>query len=459
MFIGRENEIAEIKKILDNREKSAILIYGKRRVGKSCLINHVLDAYSCHKIYYECLDTSYEENLSHFEDRIKEEFNNSFVHFASFEQAFDYLKTLEEKTIVVLDEYSYLKQSKEKGYVDSVFQSIIDGMGDRIKLVLLGSFVSVMQELLEQENPLFGRFDLVIQLKDFDYYSSSGFYPIKTVKEKIELYSVFGGSPFINDAVDPQLDLRENIINLILNQNSSVRSYLENVLLKELSKTGPANTILSSLSNGKKKYSMISALTGLNTAGVLDKQLKNLIKMDVISKKTPVNREHDRKKVFYEISDNLARFYYAYVFSKRDVIARIGAEAFYDLYIMPSLNTFISYRFEEIARQYFQRKTKQGKLKEVYDIGTYWYDDPINQKNGEFDCVLKHKDSYSFYEIKYSDNPLEEKLCIKEEKEVRSLTGKVKINKVGFIALSGFAFKSRDYDLICAEELYDNDLS
>ena len=153
------------------------------------------------------------------------------------------------------------------------------------------------------------------------------------------------------------------------------------------------------------------------------------------------------------------RFYYAYVFSKRDVIARIGAEAFYDLYIMPSLDTFISYRFEEIARQYFQRKTKQGKLKEVYDIGTYWYDDPINQKNGEFDCVLKHKDSYSFYEIKYSDNPLEEKLCIKEEKEVRSLTGKVKINKVGFIALSGFAFKSRDYDLICAEELYDNDLS
>ena len=459
MFIGRENEIAEIKKILDNREKSAILIYGKRRVGKSCLINHVLDAYSCHKIYYECLDTSYEENLSHFEDRIKEEFNNSFVHFASFEQAFDYLKTLEEKTIVVLDEYSYLKQSKEKGYVDSVFQSIIDGMGDRIKLVLLGSFVSVMQELLEQENPLFGRFDLVIQLKDFDYYSSSGFYPIKTVKEKIELYSVFGGSPFINDAVDPQLDLRENIINLILNQNSSVRSYLENVLLKELSKTGPANTILSSLSNGKKKYSMISALTGLNTAGVLDKQLKNLIKMDVISKKTPINRENDRKKIFYEISDNLVRFYYAYVFSKRDIIARIGAEAFYDLYIAPSLNSFISYRFEDIARQYFQRKVKQGKLKDVYDIGTYWYDDPINKKNGEFDCVLKHRDSYSFYEVKYYESPLEEQLCAKEEKEVRDLTNQMKIGIIGFIALSGFDFQSQNYDLICAEELYDDALA
>ena len=454
MFVGREDEIKGIKKVLDFNKKSAMLIYGKRRVGKSCLINHILDDYSCHKIYYECLDTSYEENLLHFEDRIKEEFDNRFVHFASFEDAFEYLKTVRERVVVVLDEYSYLKQSKEKGYVDSVFQSIIDTMGEQIRLVLLGSSASMMQELLEHENPLFGRFDLIVQLKDFDYYTSSEFYPTKNVKEKIELYSVFGGNPFVNDSLDPQLNLRENIINLIVNQNSSVRSYLENVLLKELSKTGPANMILSSLANGKKKYSVISSLTGLNTAGVLDKQLKNLIKMDVISKKSPINRENDRKKVFYEITDNLVRFYYTYVFSKRDVIARIGAEAFYELYIMPSLNTFISYRFEEIARGYFERKVKQGKLKDVYDIGTYWYDDPVNHNNGEFDCVLKHKDAYSFYEVKYHENPLDEKLCAKEESEVKNLTKQMKINKIGFIALSGFDFQSRDYDLIDAEELY-----
>ena len=90
----------------------------------------------------------------------------------------------------------------------------------------------------------------------------------------------------------------------------------------------------------------------------------------------------------------------------------------------------------------------------MYDIGTYWYDDPANLKNGEFDCVLKHKDAYSFYEVKYNENPLDEKLCAKEEMEVKNLAGQMKINKIGFIALSGFDFQSQDYDLIDAEELY-----
>ena len=455
MFIGRENEIREIKKNLDNDKKSAVLIYGKRRVGKSFFVNQVLHEYNCHKVYYECLDASFEENLNLFESRIKEEYSNRFIHFGSFQDAFTFLGSMGDKVIVVLDEYSYLKGTREKRYVDSVFQNIIDSLADNIHLILLGSYVSVMQELLEQESPLFGRFDRIIHLLDFDYFTSSDFYPEKSVREKIEIYSIFGGNPFVNDAFDPQSDLKNNIMYLLLNQNSSVRSYLENVLLKELSKTGPANMILSSLSNGKKKYSEISADTGLNTAGVLDKQLKNLIKMDVITRTVPINRTNDRKKVFYEITDNLVRFYYAYIYSKRDIIRRIGEESFYNLYILPSINTFISYRFEEIAREYFQRKVRDGEYNDVYDIGTYWYDDPVSHTNGEFDCVLKHKDSYSFYEVKYYTSAVDESLCVKEERQVRNLAGRMKIERIGFVSLSGFSFPSDSYDLITADRLYE----
>ena len=301
---------------------------------------------------------------------------------------------------------------------------------------------------------MFGRFRLIVQLRDFDYYTASQFYPLKETKEKIELYSVFGGCPFVCNALDTNSDLKKNIINLILNQNSSVRSYLENVLLKELSKTGPANMILSCLANGKKKYSEISSKTGLNTAGVLDKQLKNLIKMDIVTRKVPINKIDDRKKVFYEIADNLVRFYYAYVFSSRDTIARIGEEAFYDLYIAPSINTFISYRFAGVAREYFERKVKEGKLKNIYDIGSYWYDDPVNRRNGEFDCVIKHKETYSFYEVKYQSEAVDEHLCLEEEKQVRELADEMDIEKIGFVSLSGFNFASNVYDLIDADELY-----
>ena len=456
MFIGRDKEIKQIKQQIENEKPSAILIYGKRRIGKSFLINEILKSYSCHKVYYECLNASFEENLRKFEDRIKSEFNNSFLHFESFQDAFSFLGTTKQKVIVVLDEYSYLKSSREKKYVDSVFQNIIDSLPENVDLVLLGSYVSIMRELLEEDDPLFGRFSLIIHLKGLDYYTSSAFYKGKTVKEKIDFYSVFGSSPFINSFIDSNTDLKSNIIRLILDQNSSVRSYLENILLHELSKTGPSNTILSVLSNGKKRYSQIEAAVNPSSAGALDKQLKNLISMDIIDQKYPINKKNDKKKTFYEISDNLVRFYYTYVFSNRDIIRTIGEESFFDLYINPSLKTFISFRFENIVREYFEKEARLGNLKDVYDIGTYWYDDSINNKNGEFDCVLKHKESYSFYEVKYYDKPLNLENCKEEEREVRRLTPELTINKIGFVSLNGFDFNSNTYDLVPAEDLYED---
>ncbi len=454
MFIGREKEMKDLQEVLTADKSTAVLIYGKRRVGKSYLITEVLKKLFCKKIYYECLDGDYAENLQQFTVRIRREFENPYVSFSSFQDAFAYLSGTGEQTVVVLDEYSYLKGSRESRYVDSVFQSIADSMGANVHLVLIGSFVSIMQELLERENPLFGRFSLVIHLKSFDYYVSSQFYPKKTVREKIEFYSIFGGNSFVNAALDPEKDLRANIRDHVLNSNSAVRSYLENILLSELSKTGPSHRILTALSNGRKKYSEIAGETGITGTGTLDKQLKNLIRMDVIQQTSPINRRDDRRKTFYEITDNLVRFYYTYVYAGKDTLRMIGEDAFYDLYILPSLDTFISHRFEEIAREYFQRLVRSGKRKGIYDIGTYWYDDPEKHINGEFDCVLKHKDTYSFYEVKYHRNPLDLNTCREEEQEVRRLAEEFGIEKIGFISSSGFRFHDDRYDLITAEDLY-----
>lgn len=454
MFIGRQKEKQQIQNILDQNSKNAILIYGKRRVGKSYLVTNILQSYSCKTIYYECINASLEENLTHFENRIKAVFNNRYLHFESFEDAFQFLDSTNEKIIIVLDEYSYLKTSREKKYVDSVFQRIIDQMKGNLHLIILGSYVSMMRELLEEENPLFGRFSLVIHLTAFNYFDASLFYHSKSIYEKPAFYAVFGGSPFVNFEIDQNKDLRSNIIGLILNPNSAIRSYLEHILLSELSKIGPANMILSALSNGKKRYSEIAAKVRSETPGALDKQLKNLILMDIISKNNPINKTDDRKKTFYSISDNLVRFYYSYIFSNRDIIRTIGETAFYDLMIQPTLETFISYRFEEIAREYFQIMVQDGKINNVYNIGTYWYDNPSERKNGEFDCVLKHRDSYSFYEVKYHKEPISRELCAKEESEIRHLAGSMNIEKIGFISISGYSFSSDKYDLIDGVKLY-----
>ena len=454
MFVGRQDELLQIKSSLNNNSKNTIMVYGKRRVGKSALILEAIKDCKYKVIYYECLLTTLQENIKNLERKIQEAFNNKFLHFENLTDIFDFLGKCNEKIVIILDEYSYLKSLAPKYYVDSLFQSIIDQMNNNISLVLLGSFVGMMKELLEKENPLFGRFSLIINLKPFDYLDSSLFYKSCSVQQKIEFYSIFGGTPFSCNFINPNSSLEKNIVDLLLNPNGILHLYIENILLSELSKIANANTLLSVLANGKKKYTEIENLVNLKSNGNLDKQLKNLIEMEVIRKVFPINKRNDKKKTFYEISDNLVRFYYQYVYKNKDVISRIGEKAFYINYIEPTIKSFISHRFEEIAREYFSRLSRNGVIRNVKDIGTYWYDIPEIKKNGEFDCVLRQKNSYSIYEIKYYSKPLSEIEANKEYQQILEINGLENVKKVGFICLSGFSFKNKLYDLISGENLY-----
>lgn len=455
MFIGREKELQQLLSCLGKPAKHTVMLYGRRRVGKSTLILEAVKNFPGKIIYYECLMTSLEENLKSLENKVKACYNNKFLHFTDFEELFEFLGTQKEKVIIIIDEYNYLKKVADSYYIDSLFQKIIDRLQENIDLVLLGSYVGMMKELLQEENPLFGRFSLVLHIKPFDYYNSACFYKQLTVTEKASLYAVFGGSPFVNSLLLPEKDLKNNIEQLLLNESSPVAIYLEYILLAELSKITSANMILSALANGKKRYSEIEQLISGNSNGSLDKQLKNLLEMEIIQKTYPINKKNDKKKTFYEISDNLVRFYYAYIYNKRDVIARIGQENFYELYIKNSLKTFIAHRFENLVREYFSRQIIQKKRTGIYDIGTFWYDLPKEKRSGEFDCVLEQENGYAFYEVKYYDHAFSKTEAQKEAKQLQDLLSFIKVNKIGFVALSGFDFTSTEYELLTGDDLYN----
>ena len=455
MFIGREKELQQLLSCLGKPATHTVMLYGRRRVGKSTLILEAVKNFPGKIIYYECLMTSLEENLKSLENKVKACYNNKFLHFTDFEELFEFLGTQKEKVIIIIDEYNYLKKVADSYYIDSLFQKIIDRLQENIDLVLLGSYVGMMKELLQEENPLFGRFSLVLHIKPFDYYNSACFYKQLTVTEKASLYAVFGGSPFVNSLLLPEKDLKNNIEQLLLNESSPVAIYLEYILLAELSKITSANMILSALANGKKRYSEIEQLISGNSNGSLDKQLKNLLEMEIIQKTYPINKKNDKKKTFYEISDNLVRFYYAYIYNKRDVIARIGQENFYELYIKNSLKTFIAHRFESLVREYFSRQIIQKKRTGIYDIGTFWYDLPKEKRSGEFDCVLEQENGYAFYEVKYYDHAFSKTEAQKEAKQLQDLLSFIKVNKIGFVALSGFDFTSTEYELLTGNDLYN----
>ena len=380
----------------------------------------------------------------------------------------DFLKTQDKKILLIIDEYSYLKQTRKQYEVDSIMQGVIDHLPSNVKLILCGSYITMMKELLTESDPLFGRFTLIQHIREFDYFDASCFCNDLSPTEKVAFYAVFGGSPFVLDHLDYHQPLRENIIRLLLPETGLIRSHIENIMLKEIQKAYDTR-ILEVLGNGKKRYSEIAAALRIRETGLLEKQLKNLLNMETIRKSEPINRTGDAQKRFYEITDNLMRFYFSFIFGSAGSIMRIGADQYYRMMIEDRLHQFISRRLEGIALQYFQRMSGKGVYQDAMDFGSYWYDDPVARKNGEFDCVIKRKNHlFDFYECKYYDHPMTLGECRKEEEQVLRQNGIAvnEIGRIGFVCTGGFDFPDTEkhigleesYVLINGDILYKMDV-
>ena len=197
-FIGRTVQLKKLRSEMTSEEMRMSLIYGRRRVGKSELVKQAIKESGIKSIYYECKQVTEASNVQSICNVVSETLSLPKLGYTSIEELLEYIFTLskEDNLIFVLDEYPYLRGSV-KG-LDSIIQSLVDKYRDttKLKLIILGSYVDIMKSLLEHSNPLFGRVDLVIDLKQMDYYESSLFYPDMSDEDKVRIYSVFGGIPY-----------------------------------------------------------------------------------------------------------------------------------------------------------------------------------------------------------------------------------------------------------------------
>ena len=452
MFIGREEELETLGEQFASEGRTAVLLYGKRRVGKTTLVSQAAKRFDGTVVEHLCIQSSFAGNLEMLCRSVGKSIGLPSLRFDHLDDLFGFLAERGEPVLVAIDEYQYFKQSAAGNEVDSLFQAVIDSLPAHVKLVLCGSYVTVMRELLEEGNPLFGRFTATIHLEELDYRDAARFCPDKTPYEKAAYYGLFGGSPFVLSQLDYGLSPEQNMVNLLLPDTGTLRTHIESVMLKEVQRTFDVR-ILEALGNGKKRYSEVQAVVGEQSSGLLDKQLKNLMNMETIRKVSPVNKRGDKKKQFYEISDNLMRLYFAYVFGNAAQLANLGPQAFFDVEVAPSVRQFADRRFEDVALQYFRRLARAGALDGVRDFGSYWYDDPETRTNGEFDCVLDRGGALDFFECKRFDRPMTRAECEAEEAQVRTIPGAA-ASAVGFICTGGFDFTSPAYHLVTGDDLY-----
>ncbi|MGN1155161.1 MAG: ATP-binding protein [Agathobacter sp.] len=457
MFYGREQQKKSLLNMIGKEEQMISLIYGRRRIGKSELIKQTLKETNVQSIYYECKQTTEQNNVDSLATILADIFHFPKPVFSDIEEILDFLfkKSEEMPLILVFDEYPYLRENV-KG-LDSIIQSMIDKYKDtsHLKFIICGSYVDTMKELLAKQNPLYGRVDLTIELKPMDYYETALFYEGFSNEDKVRLYSVFGGIPYYNRLVDAKKSVRENIIELIASPGARLENEVSMYLNSEISKITNANEVFEALSKGFSRYKDILDQSNVSSGPTLVDVLDKLIKMDVVKKEAPINDEDNKKKAGYFISDNLSLFFYKYIFRNMSRMQIMDSEVFYDKYIEEDFETkHVPKIFEDICKQYLIRKNKSGNIEEVFEkIGKYYYDDPVNKRNGEFDIVTLDDKGYVFYEAKFRKEPITESM-IKEEIFQVKQSG-LACYKYGFISKSGFKCeKKEDRVLITLDELY-----
>ena len=437
MFIGRFNEI---KKLVDtfNIAGQHSVVYGNRRVGKTALVTQAASFSKCVFVSFECLKSSLENNQRLLEQAFYEEgVFPTQLSFPSIIDLFKYVDSLKQHIIVLVDEYPYLYYKNDKNEVDSIFQLILDKYASHLNLVFSGSHIGMMKDLLKQTNPIFGRVKTVIHLLELNYLDASAFYPHLSHYDKVAFYAVFGGSPYVLRQIDETKSLKDNICALYLNPTSSVFLHISEGYTTDLTTKDSANQIFEAIGNRKVRHNRIEELIGYAHNGLLSKQLNVLMEMEFIDKNAPINKIGDTKKYTYFIKNNALRFYFTYIYGRLNALMKIGAEAFYDRYIKDSLITFISFRFEDVVKTYLSMLASSGFLKNVYDIGSYYYDDPLTKTNGEFDIAIKNKNGYDIIEAKFTKNKVDSQIVNQEIAQIKSIK-EIKVKNYGFASINGF---------------------
>ncbi len=451
MFIGREKELTLLQQDYIGK---AVMVYGKRRVGKTTLIQKALENCQHQTVYYECSKGAMQDNIDGLvRELVRVKMLPVPLNFSTLQDVFIYLNALPKKIVVVIDEYPYLKKATNSATVDSIFQNIIDNRLSNIELVLSGSHIGMMKDLLQERNALYGRFAVTIKLNELNYLDAARFYPDRTPYDKVAHYAVFGGSPFVNQALNPAATLRENVISTILNPVSAVYLYASQLLLSDYSVKINAERIFSVIGNGKKRYTEIEDKLDVKKTGNLSKQIKSLTELEIVSRNSPINKIGDNKKATFEINDNLLRFYFTFIYKNASALQVLGAEAFYDEYVAPTLTDFISRRFEGICRDYFSLQVRSRKLKGVRNIGSYYYDDPVHRKNGEFDVALELADGYAIYEAKYYAQPMTLDEIRREAQQVANIK-ELAVKQLGFIAINGFVEQEKPYTYLDGNDIF-----
>ena len=441
-FVNRQEELDFLEREYRRDGSSLVVLYGRRRVGKTALTNKFIE--NRRALYFLATEENETQNRIAFKNIVAEQTGNDLLMGVTVDSWDIIFKVwidmpCSEKKLMVIDEFQYLGKANKA--FPSVFQKIWDTMlKDRnVMVILCGSLISMMErQTLAYSSPLYGRRTGQIKLKQIPFRHYHEFFPDKSEKELMEYYAVTGGVPKYIELFHGADDIYTAIEDNVLSKSSFLYDEPTFLLRREVNEVGSYFSIIKTIAGGSQKLSRIATTLEIKQTG-LTKYLRTLIDLDILEREVPVTEQNpeNSKRGLYKIKDNFMLFWFRFVFPNLNYIESGHAELAMKKIRANLVDAHISYIYEDICMEKMWELNAGGTWDFHFDkVGRWWN----NSTEIDIMALDQEGDNAIFGECKYWSNKVGVDVLRNLEQKAEQVTWNKSVRKNYFIlfAVHGF---------------------
>lgn len=380
-FVGRSRELETLDRLWASSRATLLILYGRRRVGKTRLLAQWLESHPEDGFYWVAEPASPLSQLRSFSQALmtfmdpEAEIPLDFT-FASWELALRQLATFAQNRRVALfiDEVTYLIDSDPK------FVGLLQKVWDRwlseanVMLAMAGSQMGLMRKhLLDYDAPLYGRATASMELPPLPYGTMMEYFPNYTAEERVSVFAMWGGVPAYWERLEPSQPVLENLRQIILPANPWMVDESRILLQDFITDLHHYVGVMRAIADGQQAMSYISKRTGLPSSKV-SFYLSVLRDTGFVVREIPVTQlGTDSRRGRYRVTDPYLRFFYRYISANQSKLA-LGQYEPVLASIEESLTAFIEANtWRELCREWLLRASAKGQVPvPVDDVGGEW---------------------------------------------------------------------------------------
>lgn len=375
MFVNRADELSALRSWWE-RDRRPALVWGRRRVGKTVLVARF--AAGLRTVFHTAAGRSAAGELAQLARQVTATVPTGRRDllgrpYADWDDALEHLAELarDEPLLVVLDEFGDLVTHAPE--LPGVLRAFLDRPAEhKLRLLLCGSAVRHMEALQDHRAPLYGRFDLSLQLHPFRPHEAALMLGDLPPSDRALVYGILGGVPLYLSWWDQTVGVAANLARLVCHPSAPLLNEGQLVLATEAEHGEYPAAVLHAVAAGRTRHGQIKDQLRAEPARTLDR----LVALRLLERVIPVTETGRTRRVGYRVADNFLAFYLHLVSRYRSEIERgLGVT------ILPTLQAdladFMGPRWEDMMRAHLRRLAATGGLgNEIVAIGPWWTENP-----------------------------------------------------------------------------------